>query len=479
MALGYVFWLIISNLTGAETIGRVAAATAFGWIVSTIAMLGIPVGIQRFLGKAVAENDSDSFHRFTEVSFLITVLSISAISICLLILNERISEFFNLSQELLLIGIVMVVGGSMYQLFRAILVARLSTKLVVISDIIGEVSRIIVSVSLIILFYEDLGLLAGFAVLFFIPASILGVYTMRILSKTAKPVTMTFAKTSLSTLRASTVSWIPSVITQVGTQMGFLVAFGLLGAFDTGLYFAAFALYSVLFAIPTSILSIAYPIISGMTAGREIFLRTCIKISMIILMPLAISVMVYASPILSLFGEDFQVAAPPTVMLLASLVPTTIANAVVFLAYSHGKYRNILVIGVLGSSMKVLLYPFLVADYGALGVSLAFLVGSIASFAVSLIYASRMGFQLRWKEIGMITMIPASLGLFLITVGLSAAFGVAVIIAVSWILYLRLGVIKVGELRSIVSTALPSDMATTICNGLDRVDRLLKQKAVS
>jgi len=58
MFIGYLFWILLSKLTGsqaAEMIGYVSSAVAFSTVISTISLLGIPLAVQRFIGKAYAE----------------------------------------------------------------------------------------------------------------------------------------------------------------------------------------------------------------------------------------------------------------------------------------------------------------------------------------------------------------------------------------------------------------------------------------
>jgi O-antigen/teichoic acid export membrane protein len=473
MILGYIFWLLISNLTGAETIGRVAAAMALGWILTSISTLGIPTGIQRFLGIAVAENNASLINRYSKVSIFLLAISSSILTLSLVLLSKEITLILNLPQEMFFISIIMVLGAGIYQLLRAVMVSTLKTKMLLVADTLGEISRIIVTVVLITSFYGDLGILSGFLALFLIPSLILLPGFIKILGRYGDNVKLEIRKTSAIIIKASSVSWIPTIITQFGTQMGLLIAFGFLGGFETGIYFIAFALFSIIFAIPSSILSIAYPTISGMKTGKEQFLHASIKFALILSIPISVAAMIYSSSILALFGGDFQVGSLITLLLLISVVPSTVSTAFVYLAYSHGKYGYVMAIGLVGSGAKVALYPFLIPLFGALGVSIAFLVGSVFALLASIVIGRNMNFRPKWLEIGLMSVTATVVGIPFVFVQ-SAALGIIVITGVSWVLYIRLGIVKLDEARYILSATLPDKLAATISNGIERVDKFLK-----
>jgi O-antigen/teichoic acid export membrane protein len=472
MALAYVFWLSVSNLTGTETIGNLAAATAFGTILTSVATIGIPTGIQRFLGKAVADDDKQSFSKFTRTSLVLLSISVLTLVVFLVILNNELRAVLNFHPEFFFVSVIMVAGASLYQLFRGVMISSARTRLLLIVDVTGEIGRIMASVILITLINAALGLVGGFVALYFVTLSILIPYTAKII-RNHTSVSLNFKRTSKEILQSGTVSWVPNVITQIGTQMGFLVTFGILGAFDTGVYFIAFAVFSVVLAIPSSILTVAYPLMSGMNDSRRHFLSLCIKIALLSSVPTAVAITTVSSPLLSLFGTGFQTGSTMLMVLLISIAPTTISNAIFYLAYAYGKYRYVLIIGLLGSISKIALYPMLVPDFGGFGASLAFLAGSIAAFLGSVVLAYRMDFRLLWKQILVIVLIPASIGSIAMIANFPPIAGVSAILIISVVMYMKLNIIRVNELREILSNTLPKTLADPICNNIDRFRRFL------
>ena len=53
----FLFWITSANLTDTEIIGTVATISSFAMILGVLSNLDIGIGMKRFLGKAVAENN--------------------------------------------------------------------------------------------------------------------------------------------------------------------------------------------------------------------------------------------------------------------------------------------------------------------------------------------------------------------------------------------------------------------------------------
>src|SRR5437879_8055838 len=82
MFFGYLFCVLLSNFAGSqgpEMIGYVSSVVAFSTVISTISLLGIPMAVQRFIGKAYPEKNSTLISSFFGTSFVIVLItSISA-----------------------------------------------------------------------------------------------------------------------------------------------------------------------------------------------------------------------------------------------------------------------------------------------------------------------------------------------------------------------------------------------------------------
>src|SRR5690349_14540563 len=77
MIFGYVFWLLIANYSGAEgpaNIGLVSAAVSFSTVLASLMLLGIPSGIQKFIGKDYSERNFESIASLISGSLMLTLI---------------------------------------------------------------------------------------------------------------------------------------------------------------------------------------------------------------------------------------------------------------------------------------------------------------------------------------------------------------------------------------------------------------------
>src|SRR5207248_6579176 len=90
MVSGYIFWLIISRITTSQVIGSSSAVVSLGTIFSIAAGLGIPSGIQRFLGKSFSDHNQEEIKILAKASLLMTSIGIVVCTILILIIYNWI-----------------------------------------------------------------------------------------------------------------------------------------------------------------------------------------------------------------------------------------------------------------------------------------------------------------------------------------------------------------------------------------------------
>ena len=94
---GYIFWLIISRLTGPEIVGIASTSMAIAGMAISFATLGVPKGFQRFLGRARVESDPKEFKKYLNASLLIVGLAVAATATMLAIMGRMLAIILNLS----------------------------------------------------------------------------------------------------------------------------------------------------------------------------------------------------------------------------------------------------------------------------------------------------------------------------------------------------------------------------------------------
>ncbi len=100
MISGYVFWFVMAKITTSEIIGISSTIVSLATIFITIVTIGIPNGVQRFLGKSFFEQKIEDAKVFVKASlFLITVGIVVCSSVILFAQNWFFTTFgidFNL-----------------------------------------------------------------------------------------------------------------------------------------------------------------------------------------------------------------------------------------------------------------------------------------------------------------------------------------------------------------------------------------------
>ena len=152
--------------------------------------------------------------------------------------------------------------------------------------------------------------------------------------------TFSFKQSCKSIMAAGFPSWLPSAITTIGSQAGTIIVFGTSGSSQAGTYFIAFSIFSAIFMITSSLVSVAFPALSAMGDGRKRFSWRITKISLIVSLPLSCSLIFYSDEILGLLSQDYVRETASLQILLLSILPTAVMTSINTLVYAYGNYKT-------------------------------------------------------------------------------------------------------------------------------------------
>lgn len=471
LIIGYAFWLIISKIAGPEVIGTASASATFALVLATVVTLGIPTGVQRFLGKAISQSNKNEFKSFTLVSLLLLSVSIAISASVVFLLRNQITTLLNLQIDFVLIAIVMMAASSISMLFRASLISALRTKSLFIAQSVAAIFRLSIGIWLVIIGMGAMGAALGYSVLYFVSVIILGFVVYRMLR--IGNVSVEIKKSAKEILKASSANWIPNMVAVLGTQLGVLVVFGSQGAAEAGIYYIAFALFSAITAIPSAIIGIAYPVLSGMEDGRKRLTWRAVRLGLIISMPIAASIMLYSKEVLAFLGQDYQAGSVTLTLLLASMVPVIVSSGISTLAYAYGKYNYVTAIGLAGSVPRVIFYFILVPSMAGIGAAQAFLIGSLAMIVVSFIVAKRMNLRIIKRDVLLAPIIPLGIAYVMSMLGTHYAIAWFLVITISSLSYLKLKLFTDQDLKDLLFGILPEKTAENSYQKLGRFVRVL------
>src|SRR6266487_5584329 len=228
MISGYIFWIIMSKITTSETIGISSALVSFASIVAVIANIGIPTGLQRFIGKSFSEKKIDDAKTFVTVSLLLVCAGIAACSIIILIIQNWTHGIFGFDFNLIMVAILFIGSAAISMLFRSVVIASLKTKSLPIIMVTSSIVKLIAAIILLLLGTGALGLSIGFTSNHILSSTLLGIFVMRTIFKSSRTnnLLIGFIHDCKSILLSSIVYWIPLLITTIGSQLGTIVVFG-------------------------------------------------------------------------------------------------------------------------------------------------------------------------------------------------------------------------------------------------------------
>jgi O-antigen/teichoic acid export membrane protein len=476
MILGYLFWILIAKFMGidsASSIGTVSGAISFSTLLVSITLFGIPTGIQRFIGKSYVDRDMKSISSLI-ASSLILIVSISLLaSIGIIAFEGRIISITKLSPELLVGSIILFDSTAVYQLIYSCLIATSQSKFLFFGVAGQAVSKILIMIILLTGGYGVNGLLLSFVIstLISLPVMFFGLYKkVPIIVRN-----IAFKKDIKSIVKASTVNWIPSMVSAIGGQLSVLVILGYSGASQAGEYYVASIVFSAVIAIPVSLASAAFPALSGMIDQSRILTSKIIKIGLMFSAPLSVIAAIYSVSILQLFSPHLKNAAVPQMLFMIAVVPTVLNYGVYYMLYAHGRYRSVLIIGLVENLSKVVLYFVLVPHYGSIGAVISFISGPILSMVVMSIIQRKYR-TISWKRVSIIVAIPLAIGVCIYFLHLHYTIGIPVVLATSFYLYLKLTILDSAELREIIFAILPQTMARRIYPKMEYVVKVIGQK---
>ncbi|MBI4258739.1 MAG: oligosaccharide flippase family protein, partial [Thaumarchaeota archaeon] len=361
---------------------------------------------------------------------------------------------------------VTLVVSALTSILTGAFVALLHARTLLLAQILASTSRIVAGVILVILGLGALGVAIGNSFVFIVLFIVLWISISSHLRIMRRPHVSEMKKAARELLEAGSVSWVPNVIYILGTQLGIIVVFGAYGAFEAGVYFIALAILSIIASIYSSIMGVAFPILSGMTGGRKMAIWRAIRLSLVFCMPLTIAALTFPRPILGIFGEAYAVADLTLSVLLFSTIPLIISTGVYTLVYAYGNYRQVFAIGLAGNVPSVVLYFLLTPLLGGLGASYSYLAGAISGVIVSVAVAHRIKMQIIWFDVYKATSIPLIIGSLAFVANLNWLIGGLAILFVSFFGYTRLNLLTKQDMKDLAEAILPRNVTNSIYHRL-------------
>ncbi len=474
MISGYVFWFVMAKITTSEIIGISSTIVSLATIFITIVTIGIPNGVQRFLGKSFFEQKIEDAKVFVKASLFLITVGIVVCSSVILFAQNWFFTTFGIDFNLVAIAVLLMASSAITTLFRSIIIATLKTKMLPIIMIIASTAKLGLAIALVLIGTGALGLTVGYTFNQILASIILTATLVTILKSSKKKSELLFMGSSKNILIASVASWIPALITTVGSQLGTVVVFGSQGASQAGVFFMAFSIFTAITGVMYSLFTISYPALSAMSDGRKRFASRIIKMSLIIALPFSSSLIFYSKNVMQLFGEQYITGSSSLEILLISMLPIAIITGINTLVYAYGNYRQVLTIGLASSVPRTALYFLLVPLYSGLGAAISYTVGSIIGLIATIIIGRQIGMRIYWKDLALILFIPIGIAFALHVLEVHYIAGILITTFVSYIIFVKLGVIIRQDLEDSLGI-LPNRIANPLLSTFHAIAKKLNR----
>jgi len=456
--LGYIFWLVMMGLIGAEGLGYVAAISSLSSLVVPLISLGISSSLARYLGEAYGSNDLIKLKEYLSSAIALTTI----ITLMTFFLIDGIA-MFNVSlasytPTMLLLTSAIILLFSLSTPFGALMIALKRTDLILLSNLVGGSLKIALGIMLVVLTQSWVGAAISYTI---IGASLM-VTGLMFMYRHLRPLTKPSLDALKDLLTAGLPVWLPGAIATVGQHFGTVAVFGFKGAFETGTYYVALTVSGILTSIPGSAFGVLVPTLAGLRDGRKRATWRAINVSLALVTPIAIGVAVYSAKVLSLLGEVYATGSPILSMLAITVIPQTISMGIGGLIYAYGMYRETLLLGMVTNVTRVVLYLTLTPLGGSYGAAIAMTTGTLAEFAASLWLSKGIGLHMNWRHIAMLLMIPVMLGS---SYALNPPWILGILtIALSYVLYPRIGLLTREDLRYLAYGVLSKEVTIKVYN---------------
>jgi len=339
------------------------------------------------------------------------------------------------------------------------LISSRKTKELFIIHLISNVIRFLSLIPIIIFVGSSEGIIFSFT--FFLSATILLLVSSRrniFGASINKGIHIFTGKKEI--LTASLTAWVPYTINLIGTQSGVLFIFGTSGAAPAGIYYMAFGIFLALSAFPTSIVYVLFPILSGMKEQREVLIWKAMNVSFYIVIPLAVGIAIFPSPILSIFGEDFISGTTVMSILAMTVLIAPISGSIGVLAFAYGRYRQVLLIGIIPNATKLILFSVLVSEYSGTGIAASIFIAALIELVIALVLNKMNEYKLPSKKLLALLGIPILIGLITFVANINTLVSILTVIIASYIIIPRIGIIKYSDIAEILDSIFDDSSST-------------------
>lgn len=446
-AFGFVYWLLISKIAGPSVLGTTSAIVGAASLVTGLLSLGVPVGLQRYVGRTIGRRDPEEARKYFWSSTILSATLYLAGAAILYALGAAGRTLGNITPQMFRLAALLVLLGTAAPI-SAFVTAHLKTHILFLSSLVGNAAKLAVGVALVQMGWDWVGATIGYAT-----ASLIGLaFTLAYSVRLAEP-TLAFSKVHVvRVLKAGLASWIPATIALAGQWLAVLTLYGVSTPAVTGRFYVAMAISNLVVFLATSTLGLLLPVLSGLEDGRKRAANRMLNATLALVTPIAFFVIAQPQLPLSLLGREYTQASTSLQILLLSLIPLAVTTTTTSLLYAYGEYGKVTAIGLAQNIPRIAAYMVLTPLAGSIGASTSYTLGAVTGMMASAVYGRKVGYRVDLAGLTLTALVPAALTAATVTAGWPASLAAA---SASYAVYMALGVLKAEDVEQIMRALIP------------------------
>ncbi len=454
---GFAYWTLACKLVGPSVMGYYAAITAIVGIIGVLTSLNIGIGVLRHAGEAYGKGDIEQCSRYFSTAFTYRLLTaaLAAGFLCLLgLLGVSICGY---RPEHFILASMLCIPALLGEVAFSLLSSTLMLKYLFYASLIGNIARLSILVVLVALGLHLLAVVCSYLI-----------YTSIVVSYSIAALVTRIGvrlrlRLSISELRklvdVGIVTWIPGVLLILLNKLGLMFLFSVKGAFETGVYYVAMTLATLLLGLVGNVQGLMLPYLAGLEQDRERQMWHAHRLSLVIAVPLVASVVPFSDRLLALLRPEYArgwvVLALVVLNGLLALNNQPIGN----LLYVYNKHRVILKIALTCVLLRALLYAYLVPMLGGVGLALTDLVATSTSLTIYYVYVNRRYVHYHVEKDVLVRILAAGIATLSVALALRALVDSLLLalpgLIIGYLLTMRWRLLSRGDLSFLGKALLP------------------------
>ncbi len=448
--VGYAYWLIASQFVGPEVVGSASAIIALQGLLVVAVSLGLPTGLRRFIGEHHSKQDFDRVGSYFFANLIIMSM-LSLVCIVPLIIAYQINQgILGISSIDLGFVAFLVLLNSLTPIFVSLFDSMLRTKITASAQVISALVKITLGYLLLLMNFGFLAIMVAFLLSTLIADFILIGATYLFFRNKSLKINID-QKVVRDLVTSGLPAWLPNMLTIAGQSFAVLIVYNIVGDTETGLYYIAYAIAAVVYAAPTSILGLMYPVLSGMEDGRKESITKMTRIAVALTAPFAVAVVVFSNIPFMILGPLYMDAAPLLSWLAIGAIAYPIYAGYYSYAYAIKQNRHVLTLGISINGSRLVLYVLLASIFGAMGVAMGYTLGIVVGLFAMVISSSLLDYRPPWLTYGKTVIIPCLFGIVLYYFQIHWLLAVPIIVLLSTIIYTRSNIISREDAIEIIN----------------------------